>query len=218
LKRPEHINISIDAYLRSLNHSYISNFIKIGSNDGIKNDPLSKIILDFQWKGIMVEPFEPNFNRLKKNFGGHKNLFLEQAGISDKSGFFEFYYITDIQSDEPSWYDQVGSFDRETFIKNIEGEKALLSRIGSKKIPCMTFDELARKYHFNHVDLIHIDTEGYDWKILRSIDLKKYQPKIIILEFEWLTQYNVREAKKYLTENSYRLYYSEGDCVAIKSI
>jgi hypothetical protein len=33
-----------------------------------------------------------------------------------------------------------------------------------------------------HVDLLAIDTEGYDWEILRTIDLARWHPRVLIYE------------------------------------
>ena len=217
LKKPERIDVPVNTFLHSIGGNKIKNFIKIGSNDGLKNDPFGEMILQFNWNGIMVEPFEPNYKKLRENFGNQQNLVLENAGISDSNGFFDFYFITDITADEPDWYDQVGSFNKETFVKNIEVEKKLLSRIGIKKIECITFDDLVKKHHFTSVDLIHLDTEGYDWKILRTIDINRYKPKVILFEIEWLTHYEIREARQHLIKNGYKLYYDGNDCIAVKS-
>ena len=60
------------------------------------------------------------------------------------------------------------------------------------------------KYKNRQIDLLNIDTEGNDFDVLKSINLKKYNPKIIIIEshlsdineilssniYEYLVKYN----------------------------
>ena len=41
---------------------------------------------------------------------------------------------------------------------------------------------LKSKYKNRQIDLLNIDTEGSDFKVLKSLNLKKYKPKIIIIE------------------------------------
>ena len=47
---------------------------------------------------------------------------------------------------------------------------------------CLTFDELVRQYDVEHIDLLQIDTEGYDAEIIKSIDFSKIKPSIIRFE------------------------------------
>ena len=42
-------------------------------------------------------------------------------------------------------------------------------RIVTTQVPCVTFTTLCRRYGFDRVDLLAIDTEGYDWEIVRSL-------------------------------------------------
>ena len=64
----------------------IRNFIQIGSNDGLKNDPLRKNILAGNWKGILVEPDYNNFQKLIQNYSGVQGLVFENTGIADRNG------------------------------------------------------------------------------------------------------------------------------------
>jgi FkbM family methyltransferase len=216
LKGPERIQVPLTRFLTSLSAQGSLTFVQIGSNDGLKNDPIGNLVRQFQWKGIMVEPFEKNFSRLKANFENSPNLIFEQCGITEKQGNLDFYYIENIQPDEPDWYDQVGSFDKTTFIKNIEVVPSLLDRVAVKKIPTKTFGQLLTDHQLNQVDLIHIDTEGYDYKILQTIDFEKYNPNVLIFEIEWMTHYELREIKKLLHKYHYKLYYHHVDCIAVK--
>ena len=44
-------------------------------------------------------------------------LLFENVGIGPERGEMLFYRLKDITDGEPGWYDQVGSFDKETFHK-----------------------------------------------------------------------------------------------------
>ena len=49
-------------------------------------------------------------------------------------------------------------------------------------VPSMTFTELCEKYQLQHINLLQVDTEGYDSKIIRSIDFTKVKIDMIIYE------------------------------------
>lgn len=55
------------------------NFIQIGSNDGLANDPLREFVLSKRWKGILVEPVPYLFDRLIDNYKGIDGLYFEKG-------------------------------------------------------------------------------------------------------------------------------------------
>ena len=72
-----------------------------------------------------------------------------------------------------------------------------------------TLDEvlLKSKYKNRQIDLLNIDVEGTDFKALKSLNLKKYKPKIIIIEthnkdINKILQSNIY---KYLIKFKYKL-------------
>lgn len=196
--------------------SEIETFIQIGANDGLKNDLLNKAIKKFTLKGILIEPFPPNINKLKENYKEYKKLIFENCGISDTDAKLTYFYIKDIKPEEPDWYDQVGSFDQSTFEKNISVVPGLTDRVGNLSIPCLTVESLLEKYEFKQVDLMLIDAEGFDYRILLSIDMEKCAPKVIIFEVDWMTHYEFRTISKKLVSYDYTIYRNGMDCMALK--
>ena len=65
------------------------------------------------------------------------------------------------------------------------------------------------------VDLIQVDAEGFDYRILNSIDFKKHGVRLIIFEVEWLTQFELREIVGRLRNFQYQLYSCGGDYITI---
>jgi len=221
IKKSNFIEVEISLILNTaVRKKEIANFLQIGSNDGQKNDPMWPLIKKYSLPGILVEPFEENFKKLCLNYttqsAGLDNLNFEQVGISDKEEILNFFYITDIEKTEPDWYDQIGSFDKATFFSNIEVVPSLLNRVGIKKIECTTVDQILTKNNFTKIDLIHIDAEGYDYKIIKSINFKKWKPKVLLFETDWMTLYETKDLTKFLTKEGYNLYYQGIDCIAFK--
>jgi len=56
---------------------------------------------------------------------------------------------------------------------NIRSEYDKNDMVG-KEVESMTLNELFDSYNFSKIDLLFIDTEGYDEKIIKSIDFEKY--------------------------------------------
>jgi FkbM family methyltransferase len=210
------LDIPINRIIKITGESNIKTFVQIGSNDGMKNDPLYSYIRKNAWKGILVEPDKTNFNKLRNNYSQVTGLIFENVGIGPEKGEMLFYRIKDIRENGPGWYDQVGSFDKETFIKNIEHGKELDKRIFVESLPVITFYDLLQKYNFQEIDLLHIDTEGFDYKILRSIDFSKYNIRVVIFEGEWMTRIELKEIIQYLRKYNYHIYRCGIDYAGVK--
>jgi FkbM family methyltransferase len=196
--------------------SNIKSFVQIGSNDGKKNDPLHRYIIKNGWKGILVEPDPSNFEKLQSNYSQASGLIFENLGIAPERGEMLFYKINQITDDEPAWYDQVGSFDKSTFTKNISYVQELEKRMITETLPVITFDDLLQKNKFGKVDLLHTDTEGFDYKILRSINFAELEIKLVIFEGEWMTQFELSEIIQYLRKYNYRIFRSGADYAGLK--
>jgi FkbM family methyltransferase len=210
------LNISISEIFKMVGESKIKTFVQIGSNDGKKNDPLYQYIRKNGWKGILVEPDMANFKKLTNTYSQVNGLIFENVGIGPERGEMLFYRLKDIMEYEPGWYDQVGSFDKGTFIKNIEYGQELDKRMTAEPLRVITFYDLLQKNKFWEVDLLHTDTEGFDYKILRSIDFAKHDIRIVLFEGEWMTQFELKEIIQYLRKYNYRIFRSGIDYAGVK--
>lgn len=208
--------VSVDNVFKMAGKNAVKNFVQIGSNDGKKNDPIHSLILKNNWKGILVEPDTINYKKLIESYSSNRGLIFENLGIGPENGEMTFYKLSNITTNDPDWYDQVGSFDKKTFIKNIEVVPGLIERLSVETLQVITFEELLEKNGFSTVDLLHTDTEGYDYKILKSINFSKYNIKIVFFETDWMTQYELREIILFLRNFNYSIFRHGIDHVAIK--
>lgn len=159
-------------------------FIQIGANDGIALDPLREAIAQAHWAGIMVEPVPYVADRLRANVDGNPRVTVEMVAITEEDGEREFYHLAEAPPDDTvwEWYHALGSFDRDVLLKHVGLIPDIESRLVTTTVPCITFDTLCARHGLSKVDVIQIDTEGYDHVILGLIDLELYQPKIVMYE------------------------------------
>lgn len=166
-------------------------FLQIGSNDGMTRDPIYQLISrNIGWYGLFVEPVPYLFERLKKNYSSVKNpgrLQFFNGAVNE--GVNENFYFVDehakyVIPNLPEWYDQIGSFSKEHILSHMEG--VLEPFIRNSEIKGITLHELINDFELSQLDLLHIDTEGYDWKILSQLDLGKIQPTVIMYEYKHL--------------------------------
>jgi hypothetical protein len=71
------------------------------------------------------------------------------------------------------------------------------------------------KHNVEIIDLIHIDAEGFDFKILSQINFERYMPKLILYEHIHLTEEEKEKANLLLEKYNYYLCKHGGDTLAI---
>ena len=67
-------------------------------------------------------------------------------------------------------------------------------------VPSLSLNTILQKHHpeVTRIDVLDIDTEGMEMKILKGLDMDKYQPKVIIMENidptdKWIPPYGYHE-------------------------
>lgn len=161
-------------------------FVEIGANDGDQHDHLRDVIEAHAWAGIMVEPVPYIFERLRRNYGDRPRVALENAAVAERDGSSPFHFVSEALAPDagrlPDWYDGIGSFDRETLMRHAADIPDLERRIETVDVPCVSFDSLCRKHGADQVDLVVIDAEGHDARIVTSIDLERWRPRMLVYE------------------------------------
>lgn len=128
-------------------------FVEIGSNC---NETLIDLI-DDGWRGIMVEPVRELISKIP----ARENLILENVAVAERTGYMDFYYV----KDNDGW----GSLIESHHVK-IDPSSTAERRV----VPTIRFDELMGKHSIEKIDLLKIDAEGYDFKIIMGIDFDKF--------------------------------------------
>jgi FkbM family methyltransferase len=186
--------------------------VQIGSNDGITDDPIHSLLeSNPSWKALLVEPVPFLFERLRKNYSNNPNIRFANVAISEQAGMATFYYVDPVAKDHipqlPLWFDQLGSFDR----RHIACHLGALERFTvSTEIPTLPLSTLLDRNNVSKIDLLHIDTEGHDWKILRQLDLTRFHPDVILFEHKHLSEDDKTKALAFL-ERDYRIIKLEFD-------
>ncbi|MEA2273543.1 MAG: hypothetical protein QOI98_2251 [Solirubrobacteraceae bacterium] len=182
-------------------------FIEIGSNDGEQHDHLQPLIVSGSWRGIMVEPVPYVFERLRRNYGGIARVILENAAIADRDGTLPFYHLAEPGDGDreglPGWYDAIGSFSRDAVVHHAKHIPDIERRLVCAQVPALTFESLCAKHAVDRVDLIVIDTEGYDWEILRRLDLRARHPRLVVYEHFHLAPDDRRACREQMQNSGY---------------
>jgi FkbM family methyltransferase len=187
-------------------------FVKVGANDGITGDPCSDILLaNTNWKGLLIEPVPHCFERLRVNFPDARRFRLEQVAIGASAGEATFYYVDAPKAIQniprlPPWFDLLGSFDRNNIVKQLDG--VLEPFIVECRVQVCTLPEVLERNGIQDVHLLHVDAEGHDYEVLKSLDFVKHAPLSIFVEHEHL----VHEQKTQMLQLLRKHGYSVRDC------
>jgi FkbM family methyltransferase len=193
-------------------------FVQVGSNDGLHGDPIRPIIYnDDRFSGIFIEPLKPAFERLKANYNNDPRFAFVNAAVGEDAPYKEFFYVSEdakhAVKDLPEWWDQLGSFDKDHILKHLGG--ALAPFVVTDRIACRKLDDIIRSHGVAKLDLVHIDTEGYDYHVLCALDLSHYRPTVILYETKHLSAEARSAAEAMLKSTGYRVYNYIDDTLAV---
>lgn len=189
-------------------------FLNIGANDGLAGDPLREFIIRYQWRGVLVEPVDYVFARLVRAYRGVRQVTFENAALAEITGARQFWFLRKTESLPPG-YDQIGSFQKEHVLKHAGMFPGLEEFVVSREIPCITLADLLRKHAVSRVDLVLIDTEGYDYEVIKQLDLRQQPPGMIIFESGHLPPGDQQACFALLRAHGYTLTEEDGNAVAV---
>jgi FkbM family methyltransferase len=193
-------------------------FIQVGSNNGVTGDPIHTFIQQYGWKGVLVEPVPYLFEELVKNYQSYAgSLIFENSAIGNQDGRLPFYRLQ--KSDKPDlpvWYDQLGSFNKEVIWRHRSAIPHFDELVMEDNVNTMTFESLIRKHNISKTDLLHIDTEGYDYEVLKGTPLVKLGIELVMFEHVHLSDSDYRCALNLLRKQGFVYGINYTDTIAVK--
>ena len=162
-------------------------FLQIGANDGMSDDSIYPFVQANDWRGVLVEPVGHLFDRLVANYAGAEGLAFEKKALLEKDGKVTFYRLKETTDPMPGWYDQIGSLKLDVILSHRSSIPNIADYLVEEEVEGVCFTTLMASHGLKSVDLILIDTEGYDLNILRTIDFQRFRPELIIYEDKHLS-------------------------------
>ncbi len=87
-------------------------------------------------------------------------------------------------------------------------------------VSAVTFDTLCRRHGVDALDVLHIDTEGYDFELLKNIDFGRFHPRLVIFEHAHLKPEDQPTAIAYMERHGYETLRDGMDtlCLNVRNI
>jgi FkbM family methyltransferase len=169
-------------------------YVDVGAHHSSRFSNTYKLYKENCWNGVNIDPSLSSYLDLKKKRKRDINI---NVGISDKKEILKFY-----------------SFNEEalnTFSLKKKNQLKLNYKLKkTERIRCKTLSDvldgcLKKKIK---IDLLTIDAEGYDLKVLKSNNWNKYLPDYIIVEISSSTLDEIMKDSitKFLNKRRYRIY------------
>lgn len=171
---------------------YKGTFVDVGAFDGV----YFSNTLSFEkagWSGVCIEAHPAYFRLLQKNRPGSINV---NAAVSSEDKDSTFFYTSKIGIFSSLDKKEEHRF-RKKFPKLFTGYKKIV-------VPMVTLNSLLEKNRITSIDVLSVDVEGTDIEVLKGLSIKKYSPRVVVIEA--LDNERLRVLKKYFADNEY--YYA----------
>jgi FkbM family methyltransferase len=172
-----------------------------------------------------VEPLPGIFRQLVAAYADQPQLQFANCVISDKDADAVFYTVRS-DLDVPAWVSEVASLDRRHVSKILWGWSKSHPELGLPanpdlaiepvRLPASTISTLMQTHSIGDVDLLIIDTMGFDFEILKLFPFERTRPAIIQFEHSLLSPSDQQAAYRHLAERGYGFVQVTVDTIAYR--
>ena len=180
----------------------------VGANKGQSITRYKKL-----FQNPIIHCFEPNIdnvNILKQKYTNDKSLYLNNVAVGDKKGKLEFnIYAQNSHSSFKNLIPNTTWIKKRSKSINIDDKNYTTKKINAEII---TLDDYVNAKNLTSVDILKIDTQGFEDKVLLGAQnlLKNNRIKLIQLELTFSEIYenplNIYDVEKTLIPNNYKLF------------
>jgi len=165
--------------------------VDIGAADGIRFSN-SYWLLMRKWKGLLIEPNNKNFEKLQKTHKYTENVIM----INEAAG-------SQTIKDSTIYCDMNDRHEQLSTLSNDQAERCkdyFKCDFYEQKIDITKTSELFERYELDKIDFLSIDTEMWDYEVLKGIDYDKVDISLICVE------HNNEDIEMLLIKNDYQYY------------
>ena len=154
-------------------------FVQIGANDGVFADPIRNFVTRNNVAGLVVEPLPDFFEKLVENYRAFPRVKPVNVALHRTAKTIQLHRV------DPARAAQLGDWTRG--IASIRESHHRINKVPdevmiTETVPCVTLTELLSRHEVHKLDLLVIDTEGYDYEIIKMIEFDRFKPAIIRFE------------------------------------
>lgn len=195
--------------------------VQVGAHLGkTRLDPMYHLLESGVATGILIEPVKYIFDQMVKNYS--RPQIFENVAIAKQEGIAKFYRVSEQAVEEskkligaPDWFDQIGSlsperttamwdrFESHNIPHEWKWKEFINQNLVVEEVQCTTLNKLLLKHKVRNIDILQVDAEGYDFEVLKTIDLDAFCPSIIHYEKVLLSREDHFSCLDMLMSNNY---------------
>lgn len=189
------------------------NFIQVGANDGVSFDFLYDFVTKRNSQGVVIEPVKDYFNELEINYKGFEAIVKVNKAVHPFEKMISINKIAPTAIHKyPDWVKGIASLDDVHHLKTgIDTNDIVKEEVEADTLMNILNDNLLS---FT-VDYFQVDTEGFDFEVIKQLDFDFFKPSIIKYEKVHLKYVEDLNLKTLLKLNKYFLFDEFGDIIAI---
>ena len=145
-------------------------FFDVGANHGDWTDLVRECFSQQKYIGYLFEISEEMVKTLESRFGQDSKLVLNNVALSDRTARLEFRKYPGFEQ-----------------LNTLQLESKYWERLESKlvSIDATTGDSYCKRLGIEFIDLLKIDTEGWEWNVIQGFRRMLSESRIGIVQFEY---------------------------------
>ncbi|PCH53534.1 MAG: methyltransferase FkbM [Flavobacteriaceae bacterium] len=189
------------------------NFIQIGANDGVSFDFLYDFLIERNSRGIVIEPIKEYFEELCKNYKNYPKILKINKAVHPYKKKIEIYKIDKKKADKyPDWVKGIASLNKNHHKKTkISSDDIIIEKVQTDTL----MNIIDENYNYNYIDFIQIDTEGFDYEVIKMIDFNTLKPSLLKVEYINLSKEDKTNLKQMLRQNKYFIIREGEDLIGV---
>jgi len=197
-------------------------YLQIGANDGVFVDPMFGFVCKHkdQVTGLLIEPVGFYFQKLQSNYSKFPGITTLRLAIHNFEKSMTMYVARKSSS---SRHDKdvagLSSFSKLHLLKH---GNLVESDIAEEQVRCSSVEELLEEHCFTDINVLLVDTEGYDFQILDKLNLSQIQPKVIRFEHGMaagtMTSYELNSLCEKFNKFGYQVTIDNNDAIAVQTV
>ncbi|MBE7414623.1 MAG: FkbM family methyltransferase [Deltaproteobacteria bacterium] len=189
--------------------------VQVGAMDGRTFDPVHEFIKRFGWGGLLIEPVREHFEKLKETYRENPGIAFSNVAVAGHCGTIELFRVPSEHVAEgrvPRWGLGAASVYAD---RNALSFPEIRPFVVKEEVPCMTLPEILKQHGVSKIDILQIDTEGFDYQVLKQLDFSAFHPRVINMEIVNIPKSERTPCKRLLDLHGYTYVKAGYDLLAI---